>query len=114
MSIFAQSTTIWLKGLFAAGIGAFSTAAMGCIALPTVFNVTSKAGWANMVKVVAVPALYSMFAYLKQSPLPGVIGPGDKAVLENPVINTDGTISATSGVLTKAPDPAAKPVIPQA
>jgi len=104
MSLFSTITTAWLKGLFAAGISAFSTGAMGCITLPTVFNVTTKAGWANMVKVAGLPALFSMFAYLKQSPLPGVLGPGDKLNVQNPQMAPDGTIQGTSATLTKGPD----------
>lgn len=59
----------WLHGLLAAAISAFSTAASGAIALPTVFSFT-RDGFINMVKLAAVPAFLAVFAYLKQSPLP--------------------------------------------
>ena len=67
-------TTIrqWLYGLGAAFIGAFATAAAGALALPSVFNFT-RDGLINFAKITLVPALYSMFTYLKQSPLPGSI-----------------------------------------
>ena len=71
MPIFSDKTKAWLHGLFAAFISAFSSSASGFIALPSVFNFT-KAGLFNMLKLSVVPAAVSVFAYLKQSPLPPI------------------------------------------
>lgn len=59
----------WVHGLLAAAISAFSTAASGAIALPSVFSFT-RDGIINMAKLATVPAMLAVFAYLKQSPLP--------------------------------------------
>lgn len=75
---------------------------MGIVMLPTVFNFTHD-GLMNMIKLSVTPAMFAVFAYLKQSPLPGIIGPGDKAVVQNPVIAADGSVTGTSATLTKAP-----------
>lgn len=96
-----QSTRVWLHGLFAAFISAFSTAASGAIALPTVFNFTHD-GLLNMLKLSLVPAAVAVFSYLKQSPLPALMGPGDTATVDNPSISPDGTISGSSATLVKA------------
>jgi hypothetical protein len=64
-----KSVRVWLQGLAAAGISAFASAASGAIALPQVFTF-DRAGFLNMVKVAAVPAMLAVFAYLKSSPLP--------------------------------------------
>jgi hypothetical protein len=61
----------WLHGLFAAAIGSFATAAGGALTLPGVFN-TSHNGLINFAKITVVPALITVFAYLKQSPLPSM------------------------------------------
>lgn len=106
MPLLSTNTRVWLHGLFAAFISAFSTAASGAIALPTVFNFSHN-GIANMVKLAIVPAMVAVFTYLKQSPLPNLIGPGDTANVKNPVISPDGTITGSSATLTKAPDPSA-------
>jgi hypothetical protein len=95
-----NNTRVWLHGLIAAFISAFSTAASGAIALPTVFNFTHD-GVANMLKLSFVPAAVAVFTYLKQSPLPGLIGPGDTATVKDPTIASDGTITGTSATLTK-------------
>ena len=60
---------VWLKGLAAAAISALSTAAGGALALPAVFNF-SHDGLVNTAKIVFVPMLIAVFAYLKSSPLP--------------------------------------------
>jgi len=60
---------IWIRGLAAAAISAFASAASGAIALPAVFTL-NKAGLLNMVKLATVPALLAVFAYLKSSPIP--------------------------------------------
>lgn len=59
----------WLQGILTAFITAFSTAAIGVLALPTVFN-GSRDGLFNILKMTLVPALISVFTFLKQSPLP--------------------------------------------
>lgn len=105
MPILSVNTKLWLHGLFAAAITAFSTAASGVIALPTVFTF-DKNGFINMAKMSFVPTALAVFGYLKQSPVPNdVLGPGDTATVKNPVIATDGTISGTSATLQKAPSP---------
>ena len=97
-----MSTKIWLQGIVAAFVSAFSTAASGAIALPTVFNF-SHDGMINMLKLAIVPAMVAVFTYLQKSPLPGnVIGPGDKATVQNPVISADGSMTGTSATLIKA------------
>jgi hypothetical protein len=102
LSILSAGTKVWLHGLIAAFISAFSTAASGAIALPTVFNF-SHDGLLNMIKLSVVPAMLAVFGYLKASPLPGLIEPGDVATVKNPVIGTDGSITGTSATLTKGP-----------
>ncbi len=103
MPLLSTNTRIWLHGLIAAAISAFSTAASGAIALPTVFSF-DKNGLINMAKLSAVPAALAVFGYLKASPLPALIGPGDTATVKNPVISPDGNITGTSATLTKAPE----------
>lgn len=66
-----NSWKVWLHGLLAAVISAFSSAASGAIALPTVFTF-DRVGLINMLKLAAIPALLAMFAYLKQSPVPAL------------------------------------------
>jgi hypothetical protein len=107
-SLLSAGTKTWLHGLFAAAISTFATSASGAIALPTVFTF-DKNGMINMLKLSAVPAMIAVFTYLKQSPLPpaSVIGPGDKATIQDPKITPEGTISGTSAVLEKASNPEA-------
>jgi hypothetical protein len=62
----------WVYGLATAFITAFSTAAVGALTLPTVFN-GSKDGLFNILKITLVPALISVFSYLQKSPLPSAI-----------------------------------------
>lgn len=104
-AILSAGTKAWLHGLFAAAISAFATAASGIITLPTVFNF-SHDGIINMVKVAGVPAMFAAFTYLKQSPLPTniVFSPGDTLNAKNAVIGKDGSISADSATLQKAPE----------
>jgi hypothetical protein len=64
-----NNTKVWLHGLFAGAIGSFSAAAGGVLTLPEVFNL-SHDGLINLAKITLVPALLTVFAYLKQSPLP--------------------------------------------
>lgn len=111
MPILSTSTRVWLHGLVAAFISTFATSASGVIALPTVFNF-SHSGLENMVKLSAIPAIVAVFGYLKTSPLPGLVGPGDTATVQNPVISADGTVTGTSATLTKAAEPSATAVKP--
>lgn len=64
-----MSTKAWLQSILAAFITAFSTGAVGALALPTVFNFTHDGLW-NLAKLTLVPALINVFTFLKQSPLP--------------------------------------------
>lgn len=63
------NTRTWLHGLFAAAIGSFATAAGGALTLPGVFNLSHN-GLINFAKITVVPAMITVFAYLKSSPLP--------------------------------------------
>ena len=67
----SNNTKTWLHGLFAGAIGSFSTAAGGVLTLPGVFNF-SHAGLINLGKIILIPTLLTIFAYLKQSPLPSL------------------------------------------
>jgi hypothetical protein len=64
-----NSVRSWLHGLGAAFVGSFSTAAVGALTLPGVFNF-SHDGLINFAKVCVLPGLVSAFGYLRQSPLP--------------------------------------------
>jgi hypothetical protein len=79
---------LWLQGLLAAVISAFSTAATGAIALPTVFTF-NRIGLINVIKMAAVPAMIAFFTFLKQNPTPQLeaeIDPqGNVTVKGNPV-----------------------------
>lgn len=108
MPILSTNTRVWLHGLIAAFISAFSTSASGAIALPTVFNFSHN-GLVNMVKLSIVPAMIAVFGYLKTSPLPNMLGPGDTATVQNPVISPSGAITGTSATLTKATEPPVPP-----
>ncbi len=104
ITLLSSGTKAWLHGLFAAAISAFATSASGVIMLPTVFNFTHD-GIINMIKVAGVPALFSAFTYLKQSPLPGALGPGDTLNVKNPTFSASGELTADSATLQKAPEP---------
>jgi len=69
MSIFSKNTKIWFRGLLAAAITTFSTAASGAIALPTVFNFTHD-GLMNILKLSIVPTATAVLGYLMKSPIP--------------------------------------------
>lgn len=71
MPLLSSNIRVWLHGLFAAAIGSFATAAGGAILMPDVFSF-SHAGIINMLKLATLPALSSIFMYLKQSPLPAI------------------------------------------
>jgi hypothetical protein len=103
IQIIAANTRIWLHGLFAAFISTFATSASGFITLPTVFNFTHD-GMINMVKLATVPALGAAFFYLKTSPLPPLMQPGDQLAGKNVQMDVAGNLTADSAILTKAPD----------
>jgi hypothetical protein len=73
-----NNTKVWLHGLFAGVIGSFSTAAGGALTLPGVFNLSHE-GLVNLAKITLIPALLTVFAYLKQSPLPALNVPASSA-----------------------------------
>lgn len=99
------TTKAWIHGVAAAFITAFSTAATGALALPTVFNF-SHDGLANIAKLTVVPALISVFGYLKTSPLPSAntLAPNDTLTVKNPTIAPDSTITGDSATVQKAPE----------
>jgi hypothetical protein len=66
-----RAVKLWLHGLFAAAISAAASAASGVIALPSVFTL-NKAGFINMGRLAAVPAMLAVCLYLKSSPVPPV------------------------------------------
>jgi hypothetical protein len=103
MQILSTNTRVWLHGLFAAFISTFATSASGFITLPTVFNFTHD-GMINMVKLATVPALGAAFFYLKASPLPPLMQPGDQLAGKNVQMDAAGNLTADSATLTKAPD----------
>jgi hypothetical protein len=65
-----NSWKVWLHGLAAATISAFSTAAGAFIVMPNVFNFRSAESVGNAVKIVLIPTALAVFAYLKTSPVP--------------------------------------------
>lgn len=78
-----QTTKAWLQSLLSAFISAFSTGAVGALALPTVFNLSHDGLW-NFAKLTLAPALINVFTLLARSPLPGV---------ENATATTTTTVS---------------------
>lgn len=64
-----HNVQVWLKGLIAAVVGAFSNSAVMLISAPEQFNL-SKPGLILLGKTAAVSALVALFMYLKQSPVP--------------------------------------------
>lgn len=81
----------WLYGLLSSVISAFSTAASGALALPSVFSFDEN-GVINMLKMAVLPAAFAFFAYLKTHPLP------DSKI----TITTIQTV-ATSGIIPDVP-----------
>ena len=71
MKSFWDGLWLWLGGLLAIIISAFSTAASGFLMLPQDFNFSHQ-GLINMLRVSGLPALVAGLAYLKQHPLPGI------------------------------------------
>lgn len=94
----------WLYGLVAAAIGGFASALLSALAMPDVVNFTHD-GEVHMIKLAIIGAVVPVLTLLKQSPLPPLLGPGDKATVQNPIIGADGTITGDSATLTKAPAP---------
>jgi len=68
MAFISNNFKIWIHGLVAAAITAFSTAASGALMLPGDFNF-SHDGLVKMAKLTIVPTGIAVFAYLKKSPL---------------------------------------------
>ena len=95
-----QQVKNWLHGIGAALIGTFSTAAVGALTMPGVFNFTH-AGMINFLKICMAPALVSVFAYLQKSPLPGDV----TAVAQQITTKTtdQGTTTSTTTVATSKP-----------
>jgi hypothetical protein len=79
---------VWLQGLLAAAITAFSTAISGALALPTVFT-WNRIGLINVLKLATIPTVLAFFGYLKQNPVPQleaeVDQSGNVTVKGNPV-----------------------------
>lgn len=69
MPLLSPNVRLWLHGLLAATVGSFATAASGMLVLPNDFNF-SHDGLVKMAKLTLVPTALSVFAYLKQSPVP--------------------------------------------
>ena len=82
---------LWLQGLFAASITAFSTAITGALALPTVFT-WDRTGLINVLKLATIPTVLAFFGYLKQNPTPleAEVDPqGNVTVKGNPVAEVE-------------------------
>lgn len=98
-----DNTKVWLHGLLAAFIGATASSIGPMLVAPDRFNLTSGAGVRSVFLASIISGIVAAAAFLKQSPLPPLIGPGDKATVLNPTIATDGTITGDSATLQKAP-----------
>lgn len=99
MAFISKNFTIWIHGLLAAAISAFSTAASGALTLPTVFNF-SHDGLINILKLSIVPAALAVFAYLQKSPIP----PLETLTIQQQTIHPDGTQVSTTATSTKSPE----------
>jgi hypothetical protein len=79
---------VWLQGLLAATVSAFSIAISGALALPTVFS-WDRNGLINVLKLAAIPTVLAFFGYLKQNPVPQLqaqVDPqGNVTIKGNPV-----------------------------
>lgn len=64
-------TKKWFKGLAATAIATACNAGNGMLALPTIFNF-SHDGLLNTFKLIALPTMAAVFAYLSKSPLSDV------------------------------------------
>lgn len=80
--------SVWLQGLLAAAVTAFSTAITGALALPTVFT-WDRIGLINVLKMATIPTVLAFFGYLKQHPTPqlqATVDPqGNVKIQGNPV-----------------------------
>jgi hypothetical protein len=99
MAVLSKNFKIWFRGLLAAAISAFSTAASGALTLPTVFNF-SHDGLINILKLSIVPAALAVFAYLQKSPIPAP----DTMTIDKREIKPDGTETSTSATITTSPE----------
>lgn len=59
----------WARGLIAAAVGSAANAVTTMVVAPATFNL--QAGLPKLLEFMAVSAIVSMAAYLKQDPLPG-------------------------------------------
>jgi len=99
-----NNTRIWLHGLGAAAIGSSASSIATIMVAPDRFNLTSLSGFGHVCLVALVAGIVNAAAYLAKSPLPPlVMGPGDKATLQDPSVSPDGTITGSSATLEKAP-----------
>jgi hypothetical protein len=71
MNTISSSAKLWMHGIGAAIVSAFVTALGGVIALPQFFNFTHR-GMIDTGKLLVVPTVIGVCAYLKQSPLPAM------------------------------------------
>jgi hypothetical protein len=83
---------LWLQGLLAAAVTAFSTAVSGALGLPTVFT-WDKNGLINVLKLATIPTLLAFFGFLKQNPTPILTAEvdqrGNVTVKGNPVAEVE-------------------------
>ncbi len=91
----------WFYGLISAFIGAFSTAAVGALTMPGVFNFSHN-GLINFAKICGAPALIAFFAYLQQHPIPTVTTTL-KQTKSTDQDTGDTTLIQTKTVATEAP-----------
>jgi len=97
-----NNTRVWLHGLGAAAIGSSASSLATILVAPDRFNLTTLAGGGHVLMIAIVAGLVNAAAYLAKSPLPAlVLQPGDKATMQDPTINPDGTITGSSATLTK-------------
>lgn len=69
---FLKDPKVWLHGLIAAFIGGGASAGAAAGVDPDSFNLVDWEGFLNILKLFAVSGLFSVFAYLKKSPLPEI------------------------------------------
>ena len=91
----------WVYGLFSALIGAFSTAAIGALTMPGVFNFSHN-GLINFAKICGAPALVAFFSYLQQHPVPTVVTKLDQTKTTDPETG-DTHLVQTKTTTTDAP-----------
>lgn len=66
----SNTTTVWIKGLASAAVGAAAGSIVAVIADPTTFNATPE-GIKKVITVAVISAIVAVAGYLKQSPIPG-------------------------------------------